>query len=152
MMLTSIDSTAKKPDVPSKAAVKSILPLKLLARQAATKNSACKKDMSFLKDVAKKDDTPEFNGYNTALRRKQGQSLEPKTNAVHQPVINMKPSDLDTMMTAMIRAQQLAFNTGQNFLVLPCDQQLYRVALDDAWTYPDRIPGVVLKDLVGCML
>jgi len=61
------------------------------------------------------------------------------------PLIDMKPSDPDTMMTAKIRAQQLMLNIGQNFLVLTCDQQLYPEALEITWTYPERFPDVVLR-------
>jgi hypothetical protein len=135
----------KNPDMPKEAAMKTILPLKLLARQVIAKNRASETDMSFLDDVINREECPEFNGYNTAIRRNQGHPPEPKTRVVYQPLIDMKPSDPDTMMTAMVRAQQLTYDTGQTFLVLTCDQQLYRVALEVFWTYPEKFPNLVLR-------
>ena len=135
----------KNPNMPAQRALKGVLPLKLLAQQQIAKVHASKADMAFLEDVIKKDKCPEYNGYNTARVRNQGYPLKPKTKATYQPLIDMKPSDPDTMMTAMVRAQQLTFDTGQRFLVLTCDQQLYRVAVDVYWTYPERFPDVVLR-------
>jgi hypothetical protein len=50
----------------------------------------------------------------------------------------------------MMRAQQLTYDTGQNFVVLTFDQQLYRVALEVVWVYPDRFRNMVLH--LGGML
>jgi hypothetical protein len=53
-------------------------------------------------------------------------------------------------MTAMMRAQQLTYDTGQNVVVLTFEQQLYRVALEVSWVYPDRFRNMVLR--LGGML
>jgi hypothetical protein len=42
-----------------------------------------------------------INGYNTANARKQGQGLQPKTNAEYTPLVDLVPSDPDTIMTAL---------------------------------------------------
>ena len=57
----------------------------------------------------------------------------------------MTPSDPDTMMTALGRAQCLTNELGQNFVVFTCDLQLYRVALHVIWAYPDRFQNIVLR-------
>ncbi len=89
-----------------------------------------------------KDECPEFNGYNTAACREQKVNIMPKTTAVYLPLIDMTPSDPD-IMTALSRAQELTLKTGQEFVVFTCDLQLYRVALNVIWTYPDRFANVI---------
>ena len=46
------------------------------------------------------------------------------------PLMDMTPSDPDTMMTALSQAQRLSAHAGQHITVFTCDQQLYRVALN----------------------
>jgi len=53
----------------------------------------------------------------------------------------MPPACPDTIMTAMIKAQQLTEKIGQDFT----DQELYRVAVDVQWTYPDLFPNLILR-------
>ena len=36
-------------------------------------------------------------------------------------------------------------NIGQQFVVFTCDLQLYRVALEVQWTYPERFSNVILR-------
>ena len=96
--------------------------------------------MSFL-DGINREVCPEFNGYNTAIRQNQEHPLEPNTRVVYQPLIDMKPSDLNTMITVVVRAQQLTCNNWQIYL----DQQLYRVALEVFWPYPVKFPNLVLR-------
>ena len=78
---------------------------------------------------------PEFNGYNTARAREHGHGVQPATKAVYRPLIDMKPSDPDTMLTAMVEAQKLTNSCGQIATVFTNDQQLYRVAVDIKWVY-----------------
>ena len=56
----------------------------------------------------------------------------------------MKPSDPDTMLTAMVRVQELTSQTGQTFSLLTCDQQLYRVAVYVSWDQPERFKDMYL--------
>ena len=54
-------------------------------------------------------------------------------------------SSTDTMMTSMAFAQVYTRNIGQQFVVFTCDLQLYRVALEVQWTYPERFSNVILR-------
>ena len=49
------------------------------------------------------------------------------------------------MLTAMIEADRLVKSTGQNIVVFTCDQQLYKVAVNITWAYPDRFHNFVLR-------
>ncbi len=91
------------------------------------------------------EECPEFSWYNTAISRNQIHSLNSKTTPVYLPLIDMAPSDPDTMMTALSQAQQLTSDTGQTFTVFTCDLQLYRVSLHVMWTYPDHFKNVILR-------
>ena len=117
----------------------------MLAHQFLSQQRARELDFTFLKDVIVSNNCPEFNGYNTRLCREQGRSPEPKTKAVYLPLIDMPPAHPDTIMTAMSKAQQLTEKIGQNFTVFTADQQLYRVAVDVQWAYPDRFPNLILR-------
>ena len=83
----------------------------------------------------------------------------PKTVANYLPLIDMIPSDPDTMMTAMVQAQKLTENTGQKYVVFTCDLQLYRVALQILWVYPKKFQNVILRlggmhalmSFIGCV-
>lgn len=135
----------KNPELPQQAAMKSVLPLKVLAHKVLSRQRADQTDAAFMEDVLTKDRCPEFNGYNTANSRQQGVSVQPKTRAVYLPLIDMIPSDPDTMMTALAQAQQLTSKMGQEFVIITCDLQLYRVALHVIWTYPDRFSNVIMR-------
>ncbi|CAH3045352.1 unnamed protein product [Porites lobata] len=67
-------------------------------------------DFSFLRDVTNEESCPEFNGYNTTLTRQQGISYAPKTQAAYLPLIDMTPSDPDTILTALHEAKRLTKN------------------------------------------
>ena len=71
----------------------------------------------------------------------------------------MKPSDPDTMFTAMVEAERLVLSTGQNIVMFTCDQQLYKVAVNITWAYPDQFQNFVLRlggmhfimNFIGCV-
>jgi hypothetical protein len=132
---------AINPDMPKIASLKSVLPLKVLVHKFMARNRADETGFAFLQDVVTKPGCPEFNGYNTANSRDQGQTLKPKTKAVYLPLIDITPSDPDTMLTALVRAEELTHEMGQEFVVITCDLQLYRVALHVTWAYMDRFPN-----------
>ena len=106
---------------------------------------ASEADLSFLQEVLTQDNCPEYHGYNTKHSREQGTLPQAKTKSLYSPLIDMKPSDPDTMMTAMARVQELTSETGQNFIVLTCDQQLYRVAVQVLWAHPDKFKDMHLR-------
>ena len=57
----------------------------------------------------------------------------------------MTPSDPDTIMTAMCKAKSLTLKYGQDFTVFTGDLQLYRVAVNIIWAYPEQFNDVVLR-------
>ena len=57
---------------------------------------------------------------------------------MYTPLIDLKPSDPSTMMTAMVEAERLAQLTGQTHTIFTADQQLYNVLVDIKWAYPAR--------------
>ena len=74
-------------------------------------------DLDFFKRVITGPNTPEFGGFNTKLSREQGQSAQPATRAIYTPLIDMTPADPDTMMTAMVQAQKLTKECGQEITI-----------------------------------
>ena len=98
-----------------------------------------------MSEINSNDNCPEFNGFNTSVAREQGQAVKPKTQAVYLPLIDMPPSDPDTMMTALQEAKRLTNEGGQKRVVFTCDQQLYKVAVDVKWAYPNDFSDVILR-------
>ena len=56
------------------------------------------------------------------LSREQGQSAQPATRAIYTRLIDMTPADPDTMMTAMVQAQKLTKECGQEITIFTNDQ------------------------------
>ena len=113
---------------------------------------AAEKDFSFLTDIVEKDDTPEFNGYNTRKTRSEGQSLQPKTRAVYLPLIDLPPAKYDTVLTSMLQVKRLTEQTGQTFTLFTLDQQLYRIAVEIQWSLPELFPPSFIIRLGGMHL
>ena len=67
-------------------------------------------------------DVPEYSGYNTRKCRENGQTV------LYTPLINRKPADPTTMLSAMLEAQKFTSEA---------DQQLYKVMIDIVWVYPE---------------
>ena len=110
------------PDIPAAKAKKSVLPLKVLVSMVISLNRLQETDFSFVQDILSSDKCPEFNGYNTRQCREAGQYTNMKTNADYLPLIDMTPSDPDTIMTALSKAKVLTTEYGQSFTVL---QRIY---------------------------
>ena len=125
----------KKPDPPKDCLNIHVLPLSLLARMALSRNRSHETDFAFFNDIGK-DGVPEFNGYNTEKTRLEGQSLQPKTRAVYLPLIDLPPTEYDTMLTSMLKVKQLTEQTGQSFTVFTVDQQLHRITVEIQWAMP----------------
>ena len=119
--------------------------LKVLCSCIIAKERAEELDFSFMSEINSNDNCPEFNGFNTSIAREHGQALKPKTQAVYLPLIDMLPSDPDTMMTALQEAKRLTNERGQKKVVFTCDQQLYKVAADVKWAYPNDFSDVILR-------
>lgn len=128
----------KKPDMPENCCKHHILPLRVLASRIVSLSRAHDLDHLFLQGVIENPGcTPEYNGYNVRISRNQGHSVKSATRAVYTPLIDMTPSDPDTIMSAMIEAQRLTNECGQAITVFTNDQQLYRVAVNITWVYPE---------------
>ena len=61
------------------------------------------------------------------------------------PLIDMMPSDPDTIMTALHQAQQITSDRGQDYVVFTADLQLYKVAVNILWAYPEQFDNVVIR-------
>ena len=131
-------SGPKKPQMPTKEATRAILLLKVLAQQVIQLSCAQFLDFKFFKAVVNDTDTPEFGGFNTKLAKEQGQSAQPAIRAIYTPLIDMTPADPDTMMTALVEAQKLTKQCGQEFTIFTDDQQLYKVAVNVMWVYSEK--------------
>ena len=87
----------------------------------------------------------EYAGFNTRMSREENHSLIPETSVAHSPLIDMVPSDHSTIMTAMIEARRITKHTGQSMTVFTADQQLYSVAVNVVWVYPELSDDFVLR-------
>ena len=106
-----------------------VLPLRVLAHQVVIVNASKHKDLTFLKQVTANDNSLEYAGFNTRHVRESGASLKPKNKTMYTPLIDMKPSDPSTVMTAMIEARRLTNQEGQHDTIITADQQIYRVMM-----------------------
>jgi hypothetical protein len=131
--------------MPKKCSKKSVLPLKVLCSAILSERRAKVLDIDFLRDVTNTEACPEYNGYNTRMTRQQGVSMQPKTKAVYLPLIDMTPSDPDTIMTALHEAKRLSKERGQKNTIFTSDQQLYRVAVEVQWAYPSQFSDVIIR-------
>ena len=68
-----------------------------------------------------------WNGFNTALTRDSGYSLQPATNVTYLPLLKMKPSDPDTALTSMHIIKNLTEQCGKDDTIYTNDQQLSRI-------------------------
>ena len=48
-------------------------------------------------------------------------------------------------MTALLRAQEVSSNAGQEFVIFTADQQLYRVALHVIWEIQARFSNIYMR-------
>ena len=129
--------------MPIDASIRSILPLKVLARQVVSHHRAAALDFQFLKDISTTAKIPEYHGYNTRLQREANSHVQPHTTSCFTPLMDMTPSDPTTIFTAMVEAERLTKAAGQQIVVFTTDQQLYKVAVNVTWVYRDRFADFV---------
>ena len=91
-----------------------------------------------MKSVVTDPGTPEVNCYNMKQSREQGHAICPHTKAVYLPIIGMSPTKPHTILTAIVESQRLTTMTGQVYMIFTNDQQLYRIAVNMTWVYPDH--------------
>ena len=135
----------RKPAMPEACAMHHVLSLRILAAKVITMNRAQVADYMFLCKITQDESTPEYNGFNTEMARAQGHTIKPSTKAIYTPLIDMKPSDPDTIMTAMVESQRMTQATNQLVTLFTTDQQLYRVAVDVLWAYPKQFLNFILR-------
>ena len=127
--------------------------------QALSRRRSQDRDFQFLNQITSSNVCSEWNGYNTFLNRTEGHTIRPKTTSVCTPLIDMKPTDPDTMLTAMIQAKKLTTGAGQSVVLLTCDQHLYKIAVNITWAYPGRFTNFILRfgrmhflmNFIGCI-
>ena len=83
----------------------------------------------FMQDKNTLPNCPEYNGYNTNVCREQGPLLKRNTKIVYLPLIDKAPVDPATIMSSLLKAQAVRGATGQEYVIMAVDQQLYRVAI-----------------------
>ena len=57
----------------------------------------------------------------------------------------MEPSDHHRINTSQQKAKVLSSQYGQQFNLFTCDLQLYRVAVNIIWAYPEQFQDVILR-------
>ena len=132
----------KKPAMPQMNAKRVVPPLRVLAQQRILVQRANQLDFKFLECVINDPKVPEC--FNTKMSREENHSLKPGTSVAYTPLIDMVPSDPTTIMTAMFEARQITKQTGQPITVCTAYQQLYRVAVNVVWMYPEFSDDFVL--------
>ena len=115
----------------------SVLPLEVLCRQVVAKQRSEEEDFKFLKESVTLQNTPDYSGYNTKVRRNKSNKKR-KTNIFYKPLIDKKPTDPSTILTAMYEIERTSKDAGQEVAVFTCDQQLYRIVVDIVWANPGR--------------
>ena len=72
------------------------------------------------------------------MKREEGYEIKQKSNIFYQALIDKKPADPSTVLTVMHSVKRTCSKAGQEFAVLTCDQQLYRIMLHIIWNEPER--------------
>ena len=77
---------------------------------------------------------------------------------MYLPLIDTKPSDPLTMMTAAIKSMELTEWTRQAHTLVTCDQHLYKVLVHIKWEFPEKLKNLIprlgemhfLMSFIGC--
>ena len=155
LFLTQMNDSAtpeieENPDMPADFSNRRIPQLKVLASQIVSVSRAHDIDHQFMREITDSHScTPEYNGFNVRQARYLGHSAKPATKAIYTPLIDMIPSDPDTVMSTMLEAQRLTNKCGQTITIFTNDQQLYRADVNVTWVYPDLFTNFVPR--LGCM-
>ena len=149
----------KTPKMPLHEVANNVLPLKVLVHQKVALRRSQEQGFSFFDDMATISDVPEYAEYNTRKCRENGQGKEPSTTVLYTMLLNRKPANPTTMLSAMLEAQKFTSETGQSITIFTVDQQLYKVMIDIVWVYPELFINFVsrlgsmhwLPSYVGCI-
>jgi hypothetical protein len=132
----------KHPDMPDQPPVDVHEGDTTLRHQAVSLSRARDLDVQFLKSITSNNNACEYGGYLTKVARDQNHTVRPATDTRYRPLLNMKPSDPSTVKTAMVEAQLLSSNCGQQFVVITADQQIYKVIIDNIWATPEVFSNI----------
>lgn len=111
--------------MPQHYCLKVVPPLALLAKLTLSLNVATIDDFAFLKGMVIEEFCPEYGGFNTQKAREKNEQPKSKTVVMYTPFLYMPPTQADTMKTAMVETQRLTSLTGQKWIILETDEQLY---------------------------
>ena len=70
--------------------------------------------------------------------KREGYKIKQKSNIFYQALIEKKPAAPFTVLTVMQSVKRTCSKAGQEFAVLTCHPQLYRIMLDIIWNEPER--------------
>ena len=101
-----------KTNMPDYVTLMTPLSLKVLATKVMVTKWAAENDSNFFKDITTPKDVPEYNGYNTRHAREESHTVGKKIVAVYCPLIDLVPSDADTILKTMVEAELRAKATG----------------------------------------
>ena len=107
------------------------------------RNEVAVDDMTFFKEVL--SEAPEYHGWNMCRARERHCKVQPKTRVAFVPLLDMVPSEPDTMLTAITEAMRISRVSGQEWTIFTNDQQLYRVAVHLSWANTDLFKHVILR-------
>ena len=62
---------------------------------------------------------------------------------IFTPLLDRTPSDPSIVLTAIIKAEKITNQAGQNITIFTADQKLYRVGLEVMWTEPNRFQNFI---------
>ena len=67
------------------------------------------------------------------------------TVVTYPPIIDAKPIDMSTVLTAMKKYLDMSMDAGQEHSIQAFDQQLYAIAQQVKWSRPDIIDPHILR-------
>ena len=145
--------------MPKKDDLLDVQPLRVLASAVVSLNRANTNDFHSMQLMVNDVLIPEYNGYNTQIARKSGQSLHPATHVTYFPLINMNPAEPNTILTTMHLVKSASESAGQENTVFTNDQQLFKITTQMTWWQPDIwenfypiLGGMhMLMSFVGCI-
>ncbi len=127
----------RRPDMPPLPMVDDEEQNDLMQRQHISLSRAQDLDLQFFQSIVNSVNPTEYGGHITKVSREQNHTVKPATDTRYRPLIDLAPSDPSTVKTVMLQAQALTAASGQQFVVITADQQLYKVVLDNIWATPE---------------
>ena len=97
-----------------------------MQRQGVIISKARQLDLDFLKSILTSSKIHENFGTSIVYTLVGSWDAGPATNTRYRPSIHLTPSNPRTIKTVILEAQALAASSGQLFVVVTADQQLYR--------------------------